>query len=264
MITYLAWDSDFFERKIGRISLSSASILAEDLAEGKAQGYDLIYVFSENEMDEKYQDKLVDIKVVFEKDLEENKTRNLTRSIGRPDPSPAERGAIRPSLAPLVCGTQNESIFAFCVPQTKEFELLVRENLYHLAYISGEYSRFKKDKKFGEDTFQKLYREWVNNSVNQQIADYVLVYEKDKKVLGMVTLKLSIDTSIIGLIAVDNATQGMGIGQQLMAECERLSIENNIKTVEVATQEFNQKAYQFYQKCGFSVKSRQYIYHFWL
>jgi ribosomal protein S18 acetylase RimI-like enzyme len=91
-----------------------------------------------------------------------------------------------------------------------------------------------------------------------------LVYKKDKKILGMVTLKLNTETSVIGLIAVDNAAQGMGIGQQLMAECERISIENNIKTIEVATQEFNQKAYHFYQKCGFSVKSRQYIYHFWL
>jgi dTDP-4-amino-4,6-dideoxy-D-galactose acyltransferase len=243
MITYLAWDSDFFERKIGRISLSSAAILEDDLADGKAQGYDLIYVFSENEIDKKYQDKLVDIKVIFEKGLEND----LTRSVNS-----------------LVCGTQNESIFAFCVPQTEEFDSEEFENLYHLAYISGEYSRFKKDKKIGEDSFQKLYREWVNNSINQQIADYVLVYEKDKKNFGMVTLKLNTDTSVIGLIAVDNAAQGMGIGQQLMAECERISIENNIKTIEVATQELNQKAYQFYQKCGFLVKSRQYVYHFWL
>jgi dTDP-4-amino-4,6-dideoxy-D-galactose acyltransferase len=234
MITYLAWDSDFFERKIGRISLSSATILEEELAAGKTQEYDLIYVFSEKEIDEKYQEKLVDIKVIFEKGLEGN---------------------------PSVYGTQNVQIDSFCVPQTEELEL---ETLYHLAYISGEYSRFKKDEKIGLDLFQKLYREWVNNSVNQQIADDVLVYKKDKKILGMVTLKLNTETSVIGLIAVDNAAQGMGIGQQLMAECERTSIENNIKTIEVATQEFNQKAYHFYQKCGFSVKSRQYIYHFWL
>jgi hypothetical protein len=104
MITYLAWDSDFFERKIGRISLSSATILEEELAAGKTQEYDLIYVFSEKEIDEKYQDKLVDIKVVFEKDLGGRLSQNLTRSVGRPRPSPAERGAVRPRLAPLSAG----------------------------------------------------------------------------------------------------------------------------------------------------------------
>jgi dTDP-4-amino-4,6-dideoxy-D-galactose acyltransferase len=237
MITYLAWDSDFFERKIGRISLSTTTILEEELAAGKAQEYDLIYVFSEKEIDEKYQDKLVDIKVIFEKDLGNNNSN------------------------PSVCGTQNVQIDSFCVPQTEGLEY---ETLYHLAYISGEYSRFKKDEKIGLDLFQKLYREWVNNSVNQQIADYVFVHKKDQEIFGMVTLKLNTETSVIGLIAVDDAAQGMGIGQQLMAECERITIENNIKTIEVATQEFNQKAYHFYQKCGFSIKSRQYIYHFWL
>lgn len=63
MISYLEWDSEFFEKKIGKLEnniYDSLHSLNSDISE-----YDLIYIFSDNEVD--FLNEPIDIKVTYAK-----------------------------------------------------------------------------------------------------------------------------------------------------------------------------------------------------
>lgn len=136
--------------------------------------------------------------------------------------------------------------------------------LVSLAYESGKHSRFRLDKGFKDDDFFKLYYRWMEKSVTHEMADKVFVIEEDNKIAAMVTLKISGDTSEIGLIAVDSQIQGKGYGKLLVERCISAAALANCKTLTVPTQFENKLACKFYERCGFQVQSITNIYHFWL
>ncbi len=74
--------------------------------------------------------------------------------------------------------------------QTKRYtNSKVSNDLLQLAYESGNYSRFKLDKNFATEVFTDMYKLWIENSVNGQIADRIYVVEQDNKITAMVTVK---------------------------------------------------------------------------
>ena len=135
--------------------------------------------------------------------------------------------------------------------------------LYELAFESGKYSRFKLDKNFSEIDFRKLYKKWVDNSLNLEIADEVLVYKISDIIQGFITYKIYNDGAQIGLIGVSKTQQGKGIGKQLIAAVEKRLVSKNIKILKVKTQFQNIDACRFYNKLGFKIEHRIFIKHFW-
>lgn len=228
----LRWDSDFFNKKIGRIEVKSDYVnLVENLEKAFKKQYDLVYVFGNKNTDipnqilEKFNGKLVDRKITFAAQIEDLQTKNTVR--------------------------------------IKEFEEKNGNLLYNLAYLSGQYSRFRLDKNLEIENFKRLYREWVDKSVSHQIAKKVFVYEENGQTKGMITLGVKEKVANIGLIAVDEALHGKGIGMSLIDACVRYCKAENIITLDVPTQLDNAQACKFYEKCGFTEKSVQNIYHFW-
>lgn len=136
------------------------------------------------------------------------------------------------------------------------------ELLYELAYQAGHKSRFKIDDRIPDNEYKRLYRLWIDNSVNRSFADYVKVYWEDAKPVGFITAKKDINKISIGLIAVDNDNRGKGIGKKLMASIMAIGAKENLP-VEVSTQAANIGACRFYESLGFIVKEKSYIYHFW-
>lgn len=228
----LRWDSDFFNKKIGRIEVKSDYVnLVENLEKAFKKQYDLVYVFGNKNTDipnqilEKFNGKLVDRKITFAAQIEDLQTKNTVR--------------------------------------IKEFEEKNGNLLYNLAYLSGQYSRFRLDKNLEIENFKRLYREWVDKSVSHQIAKKVFVYEENGQTKGMITLGVKEKVANIGLIAVNEALHGKGIGMSLIDACVRYCKAENIITLDVPTQLDNAQACKFYEKCGFTEKSVQNIYHFW-
>lgn len=233
-INCLAWDSDFFEKKIGRIDSSkySSTELDKLLDTGRKEGFELIYVFGdedmvvENELLDKYNGSLVDKKVVY--------TKNIQDLVSNSD---------------FIENYQR---------------LDVSQELEILAISSGKYSRFKIDNKIGEKYFEGLYKMWIKKSVSGEMADKVFTIYDDKQLAGFVTLKLKSNVGEIGLIAVSNNVQGKGYGRLLINKCcNELSIRN-IPELVVPTQLHNEEACMFYEKCGFTKKTITNIYHFWI
>lgn len=228
----LTWDSNFFNKKIGRIELKDDyAILVENLEKAFKQKYDLVYIFGDKNTDipnqilTKFNGKLVDRKVLYTAKIEDFQTKNSV--------------------------------------EVKEFEGNNCNLLYDLAYLSGTYSRFRLDEGLDIENFRRLYREWIDKSVSHQIAKKVFVYEDNEQIKGMITLGLNGKAANIGLLAVDETLQGKGVGISLIDACVQYCKTESIATLDVQTQLDNAQACKFYEKCGFTEKSTQNIYHFW-
>lgn len=144
------------------------------------------------------------------------------------------------------------------------FHKKTSRTLNKLAISAGHFSRFFKDKHIKKETCRMLYKEWVRKSLTGELADNVLVYKDEKKILGFITYKISNRTGRIGLIAVSKASQGRSIGTKLMQSALWEMKKKNVKTIEVVTQNANKSACAFYKKNGYDIYKKEYIFHFWL
>jgi len=231
----LEWDSSFFGYPVAKVTTekTAADKLGMIINEAKDKGIRLLYVFADPgdvvsvESANTATAKLVDQKITF----------NMK---------------INPAVIPSV----DDHI--------EEFEgNKPSEKLVDLSMQSGLYSRYKIDREFKNNEFERLYLAWIENSVNKKIADHTFVYKEDGRELGFVTLKIKNNIGQIGLIAVDETSRGKSIGKKLVAAVVAKLIQKNIPELDVATQIDNDDACNFYKKTGFTGSKTENIYHIW-
>jgi len=181
--------------------------------------YDIIYVFSNAQLS--WNVPLVDIKITYVKEA-----------------------------LPTPLGSE---VYEFDPLQHNYDELL------KLAYLSGYDSRFLKDASFGPYHFKRLYKRWIDKSI-EDTNTHVLIFLVDQNISGFLTVTCGNDLSTIGLIAVDHHFQGRGIGSKLIQAAQSLTNPNS--TLQVATQETNVNACKFYEGLGFKILKKEYIYHY--
>lgn len=237
MINHLHWDSDFFGYKIGKCYLEEKCSFEEILAEAIEQQYKLLYVkTSSEELALKLKNFLnekrvwVDERVILKKSLTTKES---------------------------LFTTNNHTIYSFTSAKPTA-------EMYKLALRSGEHSRFRLDENFRNQEFIRLYYEWIERSVNREIADEVLVCEKDDKIVGILTFKLHALQAWVGLVAVDNLFEGQKVGSSLFNKAFDVALQAKANEVCLVTQKANYKALYFYEKIGFQVCSLEYICHVWL
>ena len=164
----------------------------------------------------------------------------------------------------LVYSQKKTNVDSFFCSEIESYRSnIIEQEVYDLALKSGEYSRYKLDQNFPTECFHLLYNKWIENSIYTDYATDVLVYRLERKPVGLLTYRNSEDTSSIGIIAVNQDFQGYGIGSKLIKYYQSL-LSNNIKVLDVVTQGVNKPARCFYEKNGYEVTSRTYIYHLWL
>lgn len=229
-IITLDWDSLFFGLRIGRVDLQTPADAAALLKQyaGLKQQYDLLYVFDAAQTGFSAAGaQLVDKKILYAKSCE-----------------------------PCQAFTE-VSLYQGGKPT---------DALYRLALISGGHSRFKIDTRFPKDSYERLYRRWMENAcpatgTNKQVLVFT---DPHGQVKGMLTIDYQDSLGHIGLVAVDTDTQHMGIGSKLMSTVEGYLFERGVKTLEVPTQKANTAACRWYGKNGFAVQSEIPVYHWWL
>lgn len=232
-LTQLSWDSKFFGYKIGKIELRDldAGGIEREVAWAKQHGFALLYLFGEARVPlsslwlEENRCRHVDTRVTYEKSGLAHKE-GFVSTVRR---EPAEDG-----------------------------------QLYELAYESGKYSRFNLDPQFGKESFQRLYRAWVDNSVFGALADDILVYREGSRLGGFCTVKYRKDKATIGLIAVSPDQQGKGVGRDLWDAVEARAAQQGCESISVATQLANAGACRFYEKMGMKIVESTDTYHLWL
>lgn len=222
----LTWDSEFFNLKVAKCTtLFSQEELLLLLENIKKQQIDLFYFFTNQPLPFSYFDsytcQLVDEKITYQKEI-------FSTFLSFPH------------------------IFSPC---------FISQELTNLAIQSGQYSRFKKDKKISQQQFEQLYQLWMQNSVNHQMAEQVLIYQTNQEIQGVVTLQKD---GKIGLISVNPTMQRQGIGTALMLAAEQYFSQKKNHFLTVITQKDNVNACLFYEKLGYKQQSLEYVYHFWL
>ena len=227
MIEIATWDSNFFKFPVGSFKFQEETKWDLGKFNEEAKKYTLVYIFSETKLDRSSNFKLVDRKVNYSKKLN--------------------------SFVKL-----KSEIVDFNIKYHSYSDLL------ELGYLSGTFSRFKLDTKFTEKDFKDLYKIWVDNSLNGNLAFKVFVKIELDKIAGFVTLQEKDHlTSQIGLIAVSPEFQGRNIASELIKKCEQTSLNFGYTSLEVATQKDNLAARKLYEKNGFEIKTIEYIYHLW-
>jgi dTDP-4-amino-4,6-dideoxy-D-galactose acyltransferase len=148
---------------------------------------------------------------------------------------------------------------------TKEYQpSMSLEELEALAIQVGERSRFGVDPKMPRDCMEKMYREWIHNSVNHTLARHVLVIEQDHHLAGMITLGEKNNRGDIGLIATSEAARGRGLGKVLVQAAQAQFIKEGYTQSQVVTQQANVAACHLYERCGYTLERVEHFYHFWI
>lgn len=138
------------------------------------------------------------------------------------------------------------------------------ERLLQLVLQSGEYSRFKTDKNFDKQEFEKLYQIWIEKSIKKENATDILVYYIDNIEVGILIYQFKGNICHLTIIAVDKDYRNMKIGKQLYQSLENNCMKKEINEIEVYTQGTNKTACLFYEDNGFSLNNIEKIYHLWI
>ena len=225
----LDWDSAFFGLRIAKMNLTEGEegLRLSDEADSLRERFDLVYVFSPaGGVHPTSSMRLVDRKTTF---------------------------SMKAPFHPFVC------------PAVKRWDHPeVTEDLIRLALASGQYSRFRLDDRFPRGSYERLYSHWIRLSVSGQIATDVFCYYQDGLPVGLATLDLDSEEGHIGLVAVNEAHRGRGIGCSLVEHVIGFCGKHPCKHLSVITQLDNLAACHLYEKSGFHLESVQEVWHWWL
>jgi len=136
--------------------------------------------------------------------------------------------------------------------------------LCRIARSSHHATRFYRDGRFPGPKCDDLYETWIRKSCGGE-AQAVFVAAPDGPPVGYVTCELEEPAEgKIGLMAVDEAFRGKGLGRALVLEALRWFGSRSVRRVSVITQGDEGGARRFYESCSFVVCSVQVWYHGWL
>jgi dTDP-4-amino-4,6-dideoxy-D-galactose acyltransferase len=147
-----------------------------------------------------------------------------------------------------------------------EIRRVVREEVEHIQQIARKAhhdTRFFKDLNFDRLKCENLYARWVHRDFESgNVLGYFPKNREDAG--GYVTLAMeSPGCARIGLIALEEALRGQGVGSQLLDAALRSAVEIGAENIRVATQGTNVPALKLYEKAGFRVRDVKIWFHKW-
>lgn len=124
------------------------------------------------------------------------------------------------------------------------------EDLQKIAGSSFSQTRFYNDPQIKKYQADKVYSEWVKNSLLKKVADLVLVWTEAGKIYGFTSIKKN---GNIALIAVSGEKQGKGIGKLLVKAALAKFSQWGVKSSSIETQMTNIPALRTYIACGYKI-----------
>lgn len=234
MITYLKWDSDFFRKKIARVTIGAdytPEVLNETIKTLFQKKYDCAYLIILGDRGDlldycrKKHFFLADQKLLMRK-----KTETFTAE---------SSGHIEADLS-----VSKQSIF--------------KDLVHQIAKVS----RFYKDPNFRPFAY-KLYEKWLFQSLTRRSNHKCFFAWKDHIPVGLITLKLENNNPYIDLFGVDRLYRKKGIGTALLRTADTWANNKGYNNIFVTTQADNNIAVIVYKKYGFKEENTTYIFHIW-
>jgi len=240
LCTFLQWDTDFFEHRIGRLNASrlDATTLAQVEAWCAREHIECLYFQADSNHPPTIRlaqccgFELVEVRLIFERHLKDWEPQ--TRLKG------SETALIRPADRADIPAVQ-----------------AIAQN----SYVD---SRFYFDYRFAETKWQAYYRTWVKNSLEGR-AEMALVAEQGGQIVGYITGVPAKDKSemMYELTGVDPAVRRSGIGQELFRSGMDWCVQHGIESIWVATQGRNVPTQRMIQRNGFITRNCFLYYHRW-
>jgi dTDP-4-amino-4,6-dideoxy-D-galactose acyltransferase len=135
-----------------------------------------------------------------------------------------------------------------------------------IAYASYVDSRFYYDGGIPRDTCDRLYHFWTAQSCGGNAGHQAWV-ARDEAGTPTGYVICHADTNPgwgkIGLIGVDRAARGKGVGARLVQAALGWAKNQGLASMTVVTQGRNIAAQRLYQRCGFMLRAQQLYYHKW-
>lgn len=136
--------------------------------------------------------------------------------------------------------------------------------LVQLARAAHEDTRFFKDTNFDRARAADLYALWVARDLRERRVFVAEPPGEAKRMLGYVSAGEEGDKEgRIGLIAVDPAARGRGVGRLLVRHALASFRARGVQSVRVATQGTNVPALRLYENCGFKAADVKVWFHRW-
>jgi ribosomal protein S18 acetylase RimI-like enzyme len=137
-----------------------------------------------------------------------------------------------------------------------------REAMELIAGRAHRNTRFYGDARFGGAACDELYRTWIRNSCDGW-AQFVLVAETNRSVIGYVTGHCGGEGASIGLLAVDEAWRERGVGAALVRAAVSRFADAKAGPVRVSTQGNNPSVQALYQRLAFTTEALELWLHKW-
>lgn len=239
--TILAWDTDFFGCRIGRVQGNrlDPERSAQIDAWARTNQIDCLYFLADADhaptthLAEQNGYHLQDVRL----------TLDTARPLDTPSSLPdAENGVYyRPA-------------------QTQDVDAL--STTVRAAYTQ---SRFFHDPRFPDARCADFYETWLRRSILERYADHVLVAANADEPLGFVTCDAdqSTQSGQIGLIGVSTGARGQGIAGGLVQRALGWFWAQGMQRAIVVTQGRNITAQRLYQRFGFRTHDVALWYHRW-
>jgi ribosomal protein S18 acetylase RimI-like enzyme len=230
-LKYLAWDSQFFDKKVGSLHVHTSKALVESLKYADLNRYELLYVFSPFAIGE----PLIG-KYFF-----------------------CDAGGHIKYIKYLNSLSPKANI---PIPEIIEYRQnsLARE-LLKLFFLSGHQSRFKIDASLPKNSFESLYETWLEKTIDNWPTTAIYLYHVDDEIAGLITAEWQTFKCTIGHLAVEPSHQGQGIATKLINHVQYVSMTREVKSIETKTQLSNLNARAFYLKNSFTEQDRSFLYH---
>lgn len=238
MIDYLTWDSQHFDRRIGRLPHPPQTPDGWKAVDQSArlQALDCVYLLLDIADSpaiaaaEASGFQLVDLRYTLDRDIP-----------GQPLAAPA-----LPAGANLRQATPADSA-----------------DLQAIARQVHTDTRFFSDTHFDPARSAEMYAVWIASYLEEAQNVTVWLAEMEGEVLGYLTCRISGELGRIGLVGLAPRGRGQGLGSALLAAgCEWFAQQGAIR-VEVVTQGRNLPAQRLYQRGGFHSTRLQLWFHKW-
>jgi ribosomal protein S18 acetylase RimI-like enzyme len=156
----------------------------------------------------------------------------------------------------------NKSNFNLDLKNVRFAKIADKKSVLILAQNAFTKSRFFQDKKINKKIAKKIKRNWVLNFFKKKRGDYLIISEKNKKLVGFLLIVKNKNNYIIDLIAVNKSYKNIGLASKMLSFFENYIKNNKKSLIEVSTQSNNKESIKFYLKNNFKIKFQKYIYHF--
>ena len=125
-------------------------------------------------------------------------------------------------------------------------------------------SRYYRYQKFDSNNTDLMFQIWVEKSVRGEFDDELYCLYNETDILAFCSLKYKGNAASIGLLGINSAYRGKGLGSLVLKRVFQLLYKRRVTDVVVITQGKNSSALHLYQKSGFCVAVLTLCYYKWL